>query len=172
MNRSAKLKLTTAKSSPLVAMPESAWLLLENQMCFALYSASLTMTKVYKPLLNKFGLTYPQYLVMLVLWEQDKRSVSALGARLYLDSGTLTPLLKRLEMLAFITRSRDATDERRVIVALTTTGKRLHKQSLTVPQNISCATERSLSKLKTLTRQLGALRAALLCSAGNTETNK
>ena len=153
-------------------MPESDWLLLDNQMCFALYSASLTMTKVYKPLLQKFGLTYPQYLVMLVLWEQDERSVSELGARLYLDSGTLTPLLKRLETLAFITRSRDAIDERRVIVALTTTGRRLHEQSLTVPQNISCATECSLPELKTLTRQLGELRAALLRSTGNTETSK
>ena len=153
-------------------MPESDWLLLDNQMCFALYSASLTVTKVYKPLLQKFGLTYPQYLVMLVLWEQDERSVSELGARLYLDSGTLTPLLKRLETLAFITRSRDAIDERRVIVALTTTGRRLHEQSLTVPQNISCATECSLPELKTLTRQLGELRAALLRSTGNTETSK
>ena len=145
---------------------------LDHQLCFALYSASLAMTKLYKPLLDALGLTYPQYLVMLVLWEQDERSVSELGVRLCLDSGTLTPLLKRLETLAFITRSRDATDERRVVVALTTTGKRLHKQSLTVPQNISCATECSLPELKTLTRQLGKLRAALLRSSGNTETNK
>ena len=130
------------------------------------------MTKVYKLLLNKFGLTYPQYLVMLVLWEQDERSVSELGVRLHLDSGALTPLFKRLETLAFVTRSRYATDERRVIVALTTTGKRLHKQSLTVPQNISCATECSLPELKTLTRQLGELRAALPRNTGNTETNK
>ena len=172
MSRPAKLKSTPAKPSPLDAMPESDWLLLDNQMCFALYSASLTMTKVYKPLLNKFGLTYPQYLVMLVLWEQDERSVSELGVRLCLDSGTLTPLLKRLETLAFVTRSRDAKDERRVIVALTPTGKRLHKQSLSVPQSVSCATECSLPELKKLTQQLGELRAALLRSTGNTEINK
>ena len=84
----------------------------------------------------------------------------------------MTPLLKRLETLAFITRSRDATDERRVVVALTTTSKRLHNQSLTVPQNISCATECSLPELETLTKQLGKLRAALLRSTGNTETKK
>ena len=137
-------------------------------MCFALYSASLTMTKVYKPLLQKFGLTYPQYLAMLVLWEQDGRSVSELGERLFLDSGTLTPLLKRLEALALVTRTRDAADERRVIVALTAAGKRLHKQALAVPQQISCATECSLPELMSLTRQLGELRAALSRSTGIT----
>lgn len=172
MTRPAKSKSAVVKSSPLVALPESDWLLLDNQMCFALYSASLTMTKVYKPLLQKFGLTYPQYLVMLVLWEQDEGSVSELGARLFLDSGTLTPLLKRLESLAFVTRVRDTADERRVIVALTAVGRRLQKQSLTVPQNVSCATECSLPELMTLTKQLGELRAALLRSTGNTETNK
>ena len=172
MTRPANSKSAVAKSSPLDAMPTRDWLLLDNQMCFALYSASLTMTKVYKPLLQKFGLTYPQYLVMLVLWEQDERSVSELGARLFLDSGTLTPLLKRLETLALVTRARDATDERRVIVALTAAGKRLHKQSLAVPQSISCATECSLPELMTLTQQLGELRAALLRSTGTTETNK
>ena len=135
-------------------------------MCFALYSASLTMTKVYKPLLQKFGLTYPQYLAMLVLWEQDGRSVSELGERLFLDSGTLTPLLKRLEALALVTRTRDPADERRVIVALTAGGKRLHRQALAVPQQISCATECSLPELMSLTRQLGELRAALSRSTG------
>ena len=149
-------------------MPASDLLLLDNQMCFALYSASLTMTKVYKPLLHKFGLTYPQYLVMLVLWEQDARSVSELGERLFLDSGTLTPLLKRLESLTFITRTRDPADERRVIVTLTAAGKRLQRQSLMVPQHVSCATECSLPELKALTKQLGDLRAALLRS---TSTN-
>lgn len=139
-------------------------------MCFALYSASLTMTKVYKPLLQKFGLTYPQYLVMLVLWEQDERSVSELGERLFLDSGTLTPLLKRLEALMFVTRTRDATDERRVIVALTAAGKRLQERSLTVPQHISCATECSLPELISLTKQLGELRAALSRSTGITRS--
>ena len=143
-------------------MPTGDQLLLDNQMCFALYSASLTMTKVYKPLLQQFGLTYPQYLVMLVLWEQDARSVSELGGRLFLDSGTLTPLLKRLEALSFVTRTRDAADERRVIVALTPAGKRLQKQALAIPQHVTCATECSLPELASLTSQLGKLRAALV----------
>ena len=152
----------------MAALPAAERLLLDKQMCFALYSASLTMTKVYKPLLGKLGLTYPQYLVMLVLWEQDQRSVSVLGERLFLDSGTLTPLLKRLEALAFVTRTRDAGDERRVIVALTTAGKRAQKQALAVPLHIACATECSLAELKSLTKQLGQLRAALMRSTGST----
>ena len=137
-------------------------------MCFALYSASLTLTKVYKPLLQKLGLTYPQYLVMLVMWEEDGRSVSELSERLFLDSGTLTPLLKRLEGLEFIARLRDATDERCVIVSLTSTGRKLQKQAQVVPQKISCATGCSLPELAALTRQLADLRAALLRNIGNT----
>ena len=170
MSRNTKSTLISvgATASPPVTLPPRDSLLLDNQMCFALYSASLTMTKVYKPLLQKFGLTYPQYLVMLVLWEQDARSVSELGERLFLDSGTLTPLLKRLEALSFVTRKRDIADERRVIVALTTAGKRLQKQSLSVPQHISCATECSLPELIALTRQLGKLRMALLRSTDST----
>ena len=170
MSRQAKLPQTSAAANRLAlsAMSARDSLRLDNQMCFALYSASLTMTKVYKPLLQKFGLTYPQYLAMLVLWEQDGRSVSELGERLFLDSGTLTPLLKRLEALALVTRTRDAADERRVIVALTAAGKRLHRQALAVPQQISCATECSLPELMSLTRQLGELRAALSRSTGIT----
>ena len=91
-------------------------LALDHQLCFALYSASLAMTKLYKPLLDELGLTYPQYLAMLALWEADGVSVSALGERLRLDSGTLTPLLKRLEAADLITRTRDASDERRLVV--------------------------------------------------------
>ena len=92
---------------------------LDQQLCFALYSASLAMTKVYKPLLDQLGLTYPQYLVLLALWEQDGQTVSGLGERLYLDSGTLTPLLKRMESAGWIERQRDATDERLVLIHLT-----------------------------------------------------
>src|SRR5947208_16623306 len=93
-------------------------LLLDNQLCFALYSASLAMTKFYKPLLDPLGLTYPQYLVMLVLWEGDGVTVSQLGERLSLDSGTLTPLLKRLQAQRLLQRLRDAADERRVLLQL------------------------------------------------------
>ena len=151
-------------ASPFAGIPENSRLLLDTQMCFALYSASLTMTKVYKPLLARLGLTYPQYLVLLVLWEQDERNVSELGERLFLDSGTLTPLLKRLEALDFISRRRDAADERRVIVALTPTGKRLRKQALAVPQHVACATTCSLPELKSITQQLVKLRGALTTS--------
>ena len=92
---------------------------LDNQLCFAVYSASLAMTKRYKPLLEKLQLTYPQYLVMLVLWERDGLMVSELGERLFLDSGTLTPLLKRLEANGLVGRIRDVGDERRVHINLT-----------------------------------------------------
>src|SRR5689334_3586565 len=104
---------------PRAARTDNPALLLDNQVCFALYSASLAMTKLYKPLLDELGLTYPQYLVMLVLWEGDGLMVSELGQRLSLDSGTLTPLLKRLETSGLITRIRAVEDERRVHVTLT-----------------------------------------------------
>src|SRR6476660_6430646 len=97
---------------------------LDNQLCFAVYSTSLAMTKLYKPLLDKLKLTYPQYLVMLVLWERDGLMVSELGERLSLDSGTLTPLLKRLEANGLVARIRDVADEQRVHVSLTTAGRR------------------------------------------------
>ncbi len=161
MKQLSSAPITPIVASPLSEIPESSWLLLDSQMCFALYSASLTMTKVYKPLLAKFGLTYPQYLVLLVLWEQDERNVSELGERLFLDSGTLTPLLKRLEALDYISRTRDAADERRVIVALTAAGKRLRKQALAVPQHVSCAAACSLTEMKSLTQQLVTLRGEL-----------
>src|SRR3954470_8192722 len=112
--------------------PESA-LLLDNQLCFALYSASLAMTKLYKPLLAELGLTYPQYLVMLALWEQDGVAVSQLGERLSLDSGTLTPLLKRLEPAGLVSRIRSVEDERRVHLTLTAAGRKLRARAEKVP---------------------------------------
>src|SRR6201985_60348 len=116
-----------------------AWLALDKQLCFALYSASLAMTKVYKPLLAPLGLTYPQYLVMLALWEEDAQTVSQLGDKLALDSGTLTPLLKRLEAQGQVGRERDAADERRVIVRLTHAGRKLKVAARAVPQAIGRA---------------------------------
>ena len=109
------------------AQPAS-WLSLDLQLCFALYSASLAMTKLYKPMLAPLGLTYPQYLAMLVLWEADDVTVTTLGERLMLDSGTLTPLLKRLESAGLVQRLRDATDERRVRVLLTPAGRALRRR--------------------------------------------
>jgi len=138
-----------------------AWLALDKQLCFALYSASLAMTKVYKPLLAPLGLTYPQYLVMLALWEADGLTVSALGDRLALDSGTLTPLLKRLEAQGQLSRERDAKDERRVIVRLTPAGRQLKVRARKVPQEVGRASGCELSEIVDLTRQLTSVRDAL-----------
>ena len=134
---------------------------LDRQLCFALYSASLAMTKVYKPLLASLGLTYPQYLAMLVLWERDDRSVSELGEALRLDSGTLTPLLKRLEASGLVARSRAADDERRVQITLTAAGRRLKSRARGIPGHVMGATQCSLGELSGMTRQLQALRDRL-----------
>ena len=141
--------------------PADTWLALDKQLCFALYSASLAMTKVYKPLLAPLGLTYPQYLVMLALWEQDGQTVGALGERLALDSGTLTPLLKRLEAQGQLGRERDPADERRVIVRLTPAGRHLKIAARRVPPQIAGATGCELDEVVALTRQLTTMREAL-----------
>ena len=135
---------------------------LDNQLCFALYSASLAMTKLYKPLLYELGLTYPQYLALLVLWEQDGVGVSELGQRLNLDSGTLTPLLKRLEAAGLLSRLRDTEDERRVRVVLTAEGRALKTQARRVPGCILQATQCDLAEVVALTRQVQALRDRLV----------
>ena len=137
------------------------WLALDHQLCFALYAASLAMTKTYKPLLAPLGLTYPQYLVMLVLWEGDGIGVSALGQRLTLDSGTLTPLLKRLQALGLLQRQRDTADERRVLLRLSPAGRRWKAQALAVPQAVACATACDLQQIQSLAAQLTALRQQL-----------
>jgi DNA-binding MarR family transcriptional regulator len=136
-------------------------LALDNQVCFALYSASLAMTKMYKPFLEKLGLTYPQYLVMLVLWQQDDLLVKMIGERLFLDSGTLTPLLKRLEASGLIARVRDDIDERQVRITLTKEGRALKKKAQLIPHNVVCATGQTQQALKALRDQLAALRSDL-----------
>lgn len=138
-----------------------AMLKLDNQLCFALYSASLAMTKLYKPLLDEIGLTYPQYIVMLALWERDGVMVSELGDRLSLDSGTLTPLLKRLEAAGLVSRVRDVEDERRVHITLTAAGRRLKSKAEKIPACIVAATECSLPEIVKLTRELRDLRDRL-----------
>ncbi len=140
--------------------PDKA-LLLDNQLCFALYSASLAMTKLYKPLLDELGLTYPQYLAMLVLWERDGLMVSELGDRLYLDSGTLTPLLKRLEAAGLIARIRDVEDERRVHISLTAAGRKLKARAQKIPGCILSASQCSIPELVQLTGQIRRLRERL-----------
>jgi len=146
------------------ALRNTGWLLLDQQLCFALYAASLAMTKLYKPLLEPLGLTYPQYLAMLVLWQGDGITVSQLGERLALDSGTLTPLLKRLESTGLVQRLRDAADERRVLLQLTAAGRALKARAVRVPQAIAAASGCELSELSELTSKLQALRQRLSAS--------
>lgn len=147
--------------SPRPAPDAAAWLQLDHQLCFALYSAQLAMTQVYKPLLEPLGLTYPQYLVMLVLWEGDGLTVGALGERLRLDSGTLTPLLKRLEAQGLVQRLRDADDERRVLLRLTADGRALQRRALAVPPAVACATGCQIDEIVSLTTRLKTLRDQL-----------
>jgi DNA-binding MarR family transcriptional regulator len=136
-------------------------LLLDNQLCFALYSASLAMTKLYKPLLDDLGLTYPQYIAMLALWERDGLMVSELGERLSLDSGTLTPLLKRLEAAGLIARIRAVEDERRVHVTLTAAGRKLRARAEKIPGCVLAAAQLPLRELAQLKGQLHELRDRL-----------
>lgn len=147
--------------TPPLSATQHSMLQLDNQLCFALYSASLAMTKVYKPLLESIGLTYPQYLVMLVLWEHDGLIVSEIGDRLRLDSGTLTPLLKRLETSGLLTRRRATDDERRVQVSLTDAGRSLKAKASPIPACILEASQCALPELAALTRQVQALRDQL-----------
>ena len=145
--------------------PAEDWLRLDQQLCFALYASSLAMTKQYKPLLEPLGLTYPQYLVMLVLWEADALSVSTLGQRLSLDSGTLTPLLKRLEAAGWLSRRRASDDERRVDIFLTPNGLALKARALHIPPHLACASACSLEDLASLTQRLHELRKQLSSAA-------
>ena len=134
---------------------------LDNQICFAVYSATHAFNRVYKPLLDRLGLTYPQYLVMLVLWERDDVPVKEIGERLFLDSGTLTPLLKRLEAAHLVRRTRSREDERQVLIALTAQGQALKEKARNVPQSILAASDCSVSELVAMKDQIVALRDRL-----------
>ena len=134
---------------------------LDRQLCFALYSASLAMTKAYKPMLAELGLTYPQYLVMLALWQHGPQGVGELGERLGLDSGTLTPLAKRLQTLGLIDRQRGSIDERQVEISLTTAGKKLRSLAEPIPMCVMQLTGCQLPQLESLTRELKNLRNQL-----------
>ncbi|HEX2363823.1 MAG TPA: MarR family transcriptional regulator [Bradyrhizobium sp.] len=139
---------------------------LDNQICFAVYSAAHAFNRVYKPLLDRLGLTYPQYLVMLVLWERDGVPLKDIGERLFLDSGTLTPLLKRLEAAQLVRRTRSAADERQVLIALTPQGLALKEKARAVPQSILAATACSVGELLSLKNEIVALRDRLSAVAG------
>lgn len=141
--------------------PTFSPLQLDSQLCFSLYSAQLAMTKVYRKLLADLGLTYPQYLVMLVLWEADGVTVSQIGERLFLDSATLTPLLKRLEAAGLVQRQRATEDERQVVVSLTAEGRALKRKAGAVPEAIFCATGCELDELVDLKSRLDGLRERL-----------
>ncbi|HDY8051134.1 TPA: MarR family transcriptional regulator [Vibrio vulnificus] len=127
-----------------------AQLLLENQICFPLYSAANAVIRAYRPLLEVLELTYSQYLVLLVLWQQNGINVKDLGAKLHLDSGTLTPLLKRLEAKGIVERRRGQTDERVRELFLTEAGRALKQQAQQVPQNMLCRIDLSIDELVTL----------------------
>ena len=134
---------------------------LNRQVCFALYSASRAATAVYRPVLDELGLTYPQYLVMLVLWESEPRGVKELGEELGLDSGTLSPLLKRLESLGLVERRRSGEDERRVAIHLTPAGRELSTKAGAIPQRLADAAGLTAKELDQLRDTLGRLTAAL-----------
>ncbi|SEP02118.1 MarR family winged helix-turn-helix transcriptional regulator [Trujillonella endophytica] len=138
--------------------------LLEDQLCFALYAASRALTARYRPQLDEIGLTYPQYLVMMLLWEQDNQTVGQLGARLNLDSGTLSPLLKRLTAAGLVSRHRRVEDERSVAIALTEEGRALRGRGLAISEDMICALQLDVadfdslkSQLETLIQRVGAV---------------
>jgi DNA-binding MarR family transcriptional regulator len=153
-----------SKTAKLSSKPKGSPLLGE-QLCFALYSTSLAMNKVYRKLLRELGLTYPQYLVMLVLWERDGVSVSEIGERLYLNSATLTPLLKRIEALGLISRRRAHEDERQVIVNLSRTGRELRLKTGEVQNGVFHASGCTLDELVAMKQQLDRLRSSLIENA-------
>jgi MarR family transcriptional regulator, organic hydroperoxide resistance regulator len=140
---------------------------LDRQLCFALYSASRAVVRAYAPLLDEAGLTYPQYVTLLVLWQDPDRprSIGELGERLHLDSGTLTPLLKRLTAAGYVTRSRDAEDERRVLVALTPEGLALRDRLAAVPESFLTLLDMDAPEATALRDQLVALTASLEAGA-------
>ncbi|CDM56813.1 MULTISPECIES: MarR family winged helix-turn-helix transcriptional regulator [Rhizobium] len=135
---------------------------LENQLCFAVYSTAHAFTRAYKPILDKVGLTYPQYLVMLALWEKSEQPVKAIGEQLDLDSGTLSPLLKRLEQNGLIKRTRDSRDERQVIVSLTEKGRMMRSEVDRIMAAIGQAAGCTLEEMATIREMLKGLRSNLM----------
>lgn len=138
---------------------------LDERLCLALYTASRAMTARYRPLLSALGLTYPQYLVMVLLWEEGPTSVGGIGARLSLESSTLSPLLKRLEAMGHLTRTRDEADERSVLVRPTAQGSALRERAAPVPALISTASGLSAARQATLVAELRALATRLSAGA-------
>ena len=134
---------------------------LDRQVCFPLYAASNLLNRLYRPILAELGLTYPQYLVMLVLWKQSPQTVGSLGEMLHPDSGTPTPLLKRMETSGLVSRTRDPDDERRVLVAVTDEGRQLRERAKQVPARLAQGLDIDAASIITLRDQVRALVAAL-----------
>ncbi|PEK98546.1 MarR family winged helix-turn-helix transcriptional regulator [Bacillus sp. AFS017336] len=132
-------------------------LLLENQLCFSIYACSREITKLYRPILDEIGITYPQYLALLSLWEKDQQTVKELGETLFLDSGTLTPMLKRMESAGLIYRKRNASDERKVFITLTEEGKNLKEKAYCIPEKFSQESNTTREELLILFNQTKAL---------------
>ncbi|MFE9495728.1 MarR family winged helix-turn-helix transcriptional regulator [Streptomyces collinus] len=150
---------------PTPSAPETDWLRLDRQICFSLHAASRAFNGVYRVILKDLGLTYPQYLVMLVLWERDDLPVKKLGEQLRLDSGTLSPLVKRLEAAGLVRRERSAEDERSVRVRLTEEGAALRERALEVPRRIAAATGFEVAEIGELRERLDQLTSALDAAA-------
>ena len=138
-------------------------LALDNQLCFGLYVCSKEIIRLYAPILEPLGLTYTSYITLLSLWEKDNVTVKELGARLFLDSGTLTPLLKKMEGQGFLTRTRSTIDERTVYVKLTPAGKNLRKKCLDVPKQMMCNNLMSLEEGGKLLQSLHCLMSRMAC---------
>jgi DNA-binding MarR family transcriptional regulator len=134
---------------------------LEDQLCFSLYATSMAINRVYKPLLDGLGITYPQYLVLSTLWEEDGRTIGAIAERLSLESSTITPLVKRLETAGFVSRARQADDERRVLVSLTDRGRVMKGDSRCLGETLFSKSAMTVEELVTLNREVSRLRAAL-----------
>ncbi|WP_436849326.1 MarR family winged helix-turn-helix transcriptional regulator [Streptomyces massasporeus] len=149
--------------------PDDDWLRLDQQICFSLHAASRAFNGVYRGILKGLGLTYPQYLVMLVLWEHGELPVKKLGEHLRLDSGTLSPLLKRLEAAGLVRRERSARDERSVEVRLTEEGVALRGRALQVPRRIASSTGFGAEEIRTLRARLDELTTALDAAAALAE---
>lgn len=145
------------RPGPATASP----LQLREFLCFAVYSASHAFNRVYQPLLKELGLTYPQFIVLILLWGEDGRTVGELGQNLFLQSNTLTPLLKRLETLGYIKRRRDAADERQVRIHLTDAGRKLHARASDIVRNVRHATGLQNRQMDQLLAEIGALRESL-----------
>jgi MarR family transcriptional regulator, organic hydroperoxide resistance regulator len=134
---------------------------LQDFLCFAIYSANHAFNRVYQPLLRELGLTYPQFIAMVLLWAQDSQTVGEIGEKLFLQSNTLTPMLKRLETLGYIKRSRDSADERQVRIKLTDAGRKLHLQASDIVRRVRHATGLHSKQFEQLIEDIGALREAL-----------